>query len=60
VAEPAQRSQHRLTLGVGDLRLQHDVDDHPRHADEGTGVARATSRSTDDPARASPLSVEIA
>src|SRR5919107_5784702 len=46
VAEPAQRSQHRLTLGVGDLRIQHDVDDHPRHAVEGTGVARATDRST--------------
>src|SRR3954447_25008204 len=36
VAEPAERAEHRLTLGVGDLRLQDDVDDHPRHADETT------------------------
>ena len=38
MAEPAQRSQHRLPLGVGDLRLQDDVDDHPCHAAEPTGA----------------------
>ena len=36
VAEAAQRAEHRLPLGVGDLRLEDDVDDHPGHAAEGT------------------------
>src|SRR3954447_9268296 len=36
MAEPAERAEHRMTLGVGDLRLQDDVYAHPRHADEGT------------------------
>jgi hypothetical protein len=31
VAQPAQRAEHRLALGVGDLRLEDDVDDHLRH-----------------------------
>jgi hypothetical protein len=53
VAEPAQRAEHRLPLGVGDLRLQDDVDDHPCHADEGTGSCRAPRRPRGDP-RLSP------
>jgi hypothetical protein len=43
VTEPAERAEHRLTLGVGDLRLQDDVDDHPRH------VANPTRRRPLDP-----------
>src|SRR5712691_1608907 len=30
-AEPAKRAHYRLTLGVQDLGLEHDVDDHAGH-----------------------------
>ena len=36
VAEAPECAQDRLPLGVGDLRLEDHVDDHPGHADEGT------------------------
>jgi hypothetical protein len=41
VPEAPQRTEHRLALGVRDLRLEDDVDDHPRHAVEPTWAARA-------------------
>ena len=45
VAEAPQCAEHRLPLGVGDLRLEDDVDDHPGHADEGTGRDEVPLRS---------------
>jgi hypothetical protein len=51
VTEAPQRAQHRLPLGVGDLRLEDHVDDHPGHADEGTGRRRASSRPVRDRSR---------
>lgn len=39
VAEAPEGAEHRLPLGIGDLWLQDDVDDHLGHADEGTGPA---------------------
>src|SRR3954447_5521055 len=38
VSEAPQCAQHRLSLRVGDLRLEDHVDDHPGHDDEGTGT----------------------
>jgi hypothetical protein len=46
VAQPAQGAEHRLPLGIGDLWLQDDVDDHHWHGDEGTGTAVGPLRST--------------
>jgi hypothetical protein len=31
VAQPAERTENRLTLGVEDFRLQHDVNDDTGH-----------------------------
>ncbi|GAA4727787.1 hypothetical protein GCM10023328_02630 [Modestobacter marinus] len=39
VAEAPEGAEHRLPLGIGDLWLQDDVDDHLGHAAEGTGWA---------------------
>src|SRR5215218_4004116 len=36
VAEAPQGAEYRLPLGVGDLRLEDHVDDHPGHTNEGT------------------------
>jgi hypothetical protein len=50
VAEPAERAEDRLPLGVADLRLEDDVDDHPRHAPEATGRPVAPTAPCRDPA----------